>query len=358
MLRLIKRHQTPLVLLLAILVPLFVYRAHARRPSDANLLDQLILLATAPLSRAMRASVGGVSDVWSGYVALVGAREEAGALRRRVGELEREVSRLQLLAVENAELSGALALKTLNPDVPLVAARVIGAGSSPSSRTLELDRGSLDGVARGQVVLAGEGLVGLVQRVGWKSAEVVLIADEKMAVQAMDARTRMRGWVRGLGLEGGFQLKLTEVPRAEDLRPGDRVVTSGLGGVFPRGIPIGVVLGVRVEPGVQHRVVDLEPAVDFGRVESVLVLAAPPSSTPLETPEALLPASLKGGAEDRPHAAGAEAQDPPDAGAADTGASSADDAAGVARPSRDAGVARPSRDAGVVATDGGRGEGR
>lgn len=324
MLRLLDRYRTPLVLLAAVLLPLLVYRANAVEPADANVLDKLILGGTAPIRRFLMGTTGGASDLWYRYVDLAHARREYGELARRLREAELERDRLEHLARENESLARLLELKRLNPEARQVAAHVIGAGTSPASRTLEIDRGSLDGVRRGDVVLSGAGLVGLVQRVAWTSAEVVLIADEKVSFRALLLRSRARGWIRGQGLVPGYTLKLTDVLRSDDVAPGDRIVTSGLGGVFPKGIPIGVVTNLEVEPGEQHRVAKVEPYVDFARLEAVTVLLDARAGAPLATPEPLLPPSLRGsaGPEETPSASeGAEGGVPREGGASrDAGA--------------------------------------
>lgn len=280
-------------MVVAVLLPLLVYRSHAIDPGDANVIDKVVLAITGPLNALMLGAVGFVSDTWDGYVDVVDAGRENAELRVRLRKLERERDRYEALEIEHAHLSRLLQLDQANPDTDFVAARVIGAGIAPTSRTLAIDRGSLDGLVRGQPVLDDRGLVGVVLRVGWKQAEVLLIADDQMTVHANVVRTGARGRIRGLGLAPAFRIQLTEVLRSDDVVPGDRIVTSGLDGVFPRGIPIGIVSAVRTLEGVQHRVADVEPHVDFARVQRVLVIVTAPTPEQLATPEALLPASLQ-----------------------------------------------------------------
>jgi rod shape-determining protein MreC len=291
-LRFLKQYRVPLVVLAVVLLPLLVYRAHTVRPGRVNLLDKLVLAATAPVRAFLMNATGAVSDAWYSYVDVVGARERAGAQALRIEALEHEVDRLETLAVENAELRRLLEIKEANPEVETRVAQVIGMSISPSARTLEIDQGSLQGIPQGAPVVSGQGLVGLVQRVAWTSSEV-LIADEKMSLHAQVVRTRARGRIRGQGLSPDFRLELTEILRSDDLMPGDRVVTSGLGKVFPRGLPIGEVVALRTEPGVQHRVADVAPYVDFARLERVSVILQQRPGDAIVTPEPLLPPSLR-----------------------------------------------------------------
>ncbi len=292
MVRFLKRYQTPIAVLLSILVPLIVYRANAATPGEANVVDKIVLFATSPLEHLMTWATGLVSDSWYEYVDIVDARKENAELRRRLLAVERDVDILRTLEIENRHLTALLDIKEKNPTFRFQAARVIAAGSSPLSRTLEIDRGSLAGIRRGMPVIAGQGLVGVIQRVGWSTAEVLTIADDKVAVRALVVRTRARGRVRGRGLFPRFKLKLSEVLRDDDVAVGDRITTSGHDAVFPAGIPIGEVTDVVVETGVQHRVAEVEPYVDFARLEDVSVILDAAKGEPIVTPEPLRPPAL------------------------------------------------------------------
>ncbi|MCK6551893.1 rod shape-determining protein MreC, partial [Myxococcota bacterium] len=292
MFRLLERYQTVLVLAVALALPLFVYRANATDPADARLVDRLIRGATAPIQGLLMSAVGAVSELWSSYVDVVDARRENGELRRRLHAAEQKNDELQAIAVENEHLRAVLELEAKNPAVESLPANVIGAGTSPSARTIDIDRGALDRVGRGMVVISDAGLVGIVLRVGWTSSEVLLVADEKLELSATVVRSRARARLKGGGLVPGFGLELSEISRSDDVRPGDRLATSGLGGVFPKGIPIGEIKQVRTPTGAAYRLADVEPFVDFGRLEHVIVLLAAPKEEPIVTPGALLPAAL------------------------------------------------------------------
>jgi rod shape-determining protein MreC len=315
--RFLKRYQTPIAVLLSILVPLVIYRANAVSVGEANAVDKIVLFATSPLKQLMTWATASVSDAWFEYFSLVDARRENAELRLELLEAERELDDVRTLQIDNERLTRLLAIQEDNPDFRLMTARVIAAGSSPLSRTLEINRGSLAGVKRGMPVISGQGLVGVIQRVGWSTAEVLTIADDKVTVRAVVVRTRARGRVRGRGLFPQFKLRLSEVLRSEDVAPGDRVITSGYDGIFPADIPIGEVTDVRVEPGVQHRVADVEPYVDFARVEQVSVILDSAEGEPLATPEPLRPPALRDDPELPMPDAGAPAEIP-DAGAPGT----------------------------------------
>lgn len=291
--RVLERLRTPLFLAFAILFPAGLYRAHSRDPGRVNAIDRVLLAASAPIQRFLINSVGAVSDTWTTYVDVVDARRRQSVLRR---ELDREVGRrraLEALEVENEHLRALLDLEKANPAHEMVAARIIGASLDPGLVVVRVDRGALDGLARGFPIVTERGLVGRVLHVAWTTSEVQLISDPKVSVPVKALRTGARGRLEGNGSGVRFDLLLTEVLRSDDLRPGDRIVTSGLGGTFPANVPVGVVTRIFTRDGVPHRFADVVPFVDFARLEVVQVVRRPEKGRPLVTPDPLLPPALR-----------------------------------------------------------------
>ena len=289
----LRSYRMPLVVALTVFLPLLVYRANARRSGRFNTLDRIVLFTTTPLNRLMASLTGTLSDGWYGYVDLRNARVESVDLRRQLTVLARERDRLEFLGDENERLRDLLKLSKSNPDAQLVSATVIGAGSALTARTLTIDVGATDGVPRGAPVLAGQGLVGVVNRVAWTSCEVLLVADPRLTVMAHVVRNRARGRIAGAGAPPVHTLEFRDFLSGDDVRIGDRIATSGLGGVLPKDIPIGVVRAVHELGGVARPIADVEPYVDFARLEHVTVVVRQPIPPILTTPEPLLPRSLR-----------------------------------------------------------------
>jgi rod shape-determining protein MreC len=145
---------------------------------------------------------------------------------------------------------------------------VIGRDATGLARTLVIDRGEADGITKGAAALAPEGIVGQVFLASAHAARVLLIADHNSGVDALVQRTRARGIVQGTA-EGGCGLKY--VKRTEDVQVGDTVVTSGLDGVFPKGVPIGHVVAVDKQGQGLFQYAEVAPRVDFGQLEELLV---------------------------------------------------------------------------------------
>ena len=191
------------------------------------------------------------------------ARAEARALALMRGDLER-------LRVENARLRRALEYKARQPQIWLSAGVLSsGGGASATHCSIRVDKGSLDGVKEGAVVVVPEGLVGRVAEVSPHTAVVALISDPSVKVSCAvqeGASDRAYGILSGGGPDG---LQLRHLDPAGRLRPPAKVVTSGLGGVFPRGLAVGT-LGM-VTNDVRGVVGEVRPCVEFSTLEDVFI---------------------------------------------------------------------------------------
>ena len=240
-------------------------------------LGRIFLELMAPLERAGTFASRTVADAWASASGLLRARDEAEALRARVRRLEQDTARLAETEAENARLRTLLDFRrTLGGT--LLTTRVIGHDAAGLSRTLVVDQGSAAGIAKGAAVLAPEGIVGQVFQVSPHAARVLLVSDHNSGVDAVVQRTRGRGIVEGTA-DGRCGLKF--VKRTEDLQVGDLVVSSGLDGIFPRGLPIGHIEAVDKQGQGLFQYGQIEPAVDTERLEEVLVMVGAPPAPPL-----------------------------------------------------------------------------
>ncbi len=179
------------------------------------------------------------------------------------------LARLQAAAVENARLRGLLgAGQRGGLDVQL--APILDIDLDPTRQRLVLDAGSRDGVQVGQSVIDAGGLLGQIIAVEAGTATVLLITDPDHAVPVVIARTGVRLVAYGKG--HGDRLELANIPLSSDIKPGDSIVTSGLGGRFPAGFPVGTVLALRPDDSRSFLVGDLKPAAQLDRGRDVLLL--------------------------------------------------------------------------------------
>jgi rod shape-determining protein MreC len=228
----------------------------------------LVMAAVAPLQIAAARLTDGASGIFHDYIALAGAERENVRLRAELARDQAERARTVELETENLRLGELLELKQAL-ELKSAAANVIGADASGLARTLVVEGGADQDFEPGMAVLSTAGVVGKLIAVGPGSSRVLLINDHNSALDAFDQRSRVRGIVAGV-VDDGLVLKY--VDRSEDVKRGDSIVTSGLDGVFPRGLLVGQVTSVvREGPGL-FLTVNVAPAADFHRLEQVLIV--------------------------------------------------------------------------------------
>ena len=239
---------------------------------------QAILFAMTPFIKVTAVMVGGVTGVWREYVDLRNLHGENRRLLQEVGTLRRRIEQLEEQALETQRLQRLLALREVSR-AEYLTARVVGKDATNWFKTLLLSRGSRDGVRRNQPVVAPDGLVGRVVEVTPSSAKVQLLTDPMSAAGGLVQRTRVTGIVSGSLGEG---TRMRYLPLLADVVVGDPVVTSGMGGVFPKGIPIGRITDVERRSGALFQEATVQPAVDLSRLEDVLILTSPPAGEGFE----------------------------------------------------------------------------
>lgn len=237
------------------------------RPARDEALGRALLEVTTPVQGLSAAVLQALAGGWASIGDLFAARDEVVALRARVHELQREIVAQAELELENDRLRRLLDFRaTLTEDV--ITARVIARDPSGLSQTLTVDRGENDGVVKGAAVLVSEGIVGQVFASSRHAARVLLISDHNSGVDGIVQRSRARGIVEGT-TAGGLGLKFLK--RTEDVAVGDLVITSGLDGIFPKGLPVGRVVGVDKQGQGLFQYAEVTPSVEVERLEEVLV---------------------------------------------------------------------------------------
>jgi rod shape-determining protein MreC len=229
--------------------------------------------AIAPLVTGLSRISDGVDHAW-GFVTEIGRlRTENARLTGEVARLREENARLREGAQEAVRLRGLLGFKD-QPHHPL-AARVIGRDPSHWFSTLLVDRGPADGVRRKDPVVTSDGLVGHVIETSGSWARVLLIQDPRSAVGVLVGRSRDAGVAEG---QGRTVLRVKYLSRDAEIRPGDEVVTAGLGEIYPRGLPVGTVVGVSRTEGDLFQEALVRPGADLTHLEEMLILVAGPQA--------------------------------------------------------------------------------
>jgi len=223
------------------------------------------------VQRMITGAVTGVEELWSGYFALRGVNDENAALRQQLQDLQIKLQEERALAQRTEDLRQLLELRQ-RAELETTAAEIIAAGASPEFRTVTIDKGTRDRVDADMAVLSPSGVVGRVILPSARAAKVQLLIDRNAAAGAIIERSRAQGVVVGAG---GETLRMDYVPGTADVKAGDLVVTSGIDGIYPKGFVIGTVETVERGPGSYHEI-RVSPAVDFSRLEEVLVVLTPP----------------------------------------------------------------------------------
>lgn len=227
----------------------------------------LALDIAAPIQKVVALPFDLARASWGDYVALVDVQRQNSDLRERLAQTEDENLQLKEALVASGRL-GRIAEMREEFDVPMLRAELVGLDASTWFRSVLIDRGRNHGVHSGMPLISEQGLVGLVTATSRNAAKGMLLLDRQSAVSALVQRSRDRGVVRGTGDAMVFEF----VGRDADVAPGDVLITSGLGGVFPKGLRIGVVNGVGNPNAQLLREASVDPAVDFGRLEQVFVM--------------------------------------------------------------------------------------
>jgi len=273
---------------LLLLLPALILHASTKDPGNINKLDQAVLRVSSPLQLAVSWIVEGVGGVFGRYVWLIDVEEENRELRKENARLARELAELKRKTIDYELLSRLAALRN-DPkrQGDVVSARVIAANLNPYFRVarMRVDAGTAK-LQQGMAVIDDYNrLVGRINRVYGKYADILLTIDPQSKIDVFIPRTSGRGVLSGTGEKDSYACKIAYVARGEgnedkDLKVGDRVVTSGLG-AFPAGIEVGKVVHVDdVEYGLFQKV-RVEPALDFSNLRAVVVLLAqPPPADP------------------------------------------------------------------------------
>jgi rod shape-determining protein MreC len=268
------RHKSLALLAGVLTFQILLLAVQIKRDSRGRLIRVWAVSGVTPFERAGAWGFDRVRGVWNHYFALQSTSRQNEALRVENDSLKLVISQLESKAAEADRLAGLLKFKQSQEKVPMVAARVIGASAGTASRTVEIDRGERDGVKRNMAVITPDGAVGKVIEVYRDTSQVLLLTDKDGGAGAMLVESRIQSPVNG---NGDPTLSMRYVANEDNVKLGEKIVTSGMDKIFPRDIPVGTVL--EVKPGTTFKQIRVLPAAKLDRLEEVIVLL---SQQPLE----------------------------------------------------------------------------
>ena len=268
MLKYIREYRFYIILFGFVLIPVIAIDTSTRAPRDYRFYDRVIIGITSPVQALISWTLDQFASGFHNYVYLWHTRQENLALLDENRKLQNSIASLRETQQENIRLRKLLRFQETFK-LETVLARVVAKDVSTEFRAIRVNRGESAGIRRNMAVLTNEGIVGRVLRTTANSADIVTVVDLLSAIDAINERSRARGVVEGL-TEDSCQLRY--VLRTDDIQPGDILISSGLGGVFPKGVPIGAVARVNRKSFGITQEVEVRPSVDFNRLEEVLIV--------------------------------------------------------------------------------------
>ena len=268
----LKRLSAPIafgvLVLLAAVTMVTDRRDPAQGGGDLPWWQGLFLDVAIPIQKVIVAPLATAGKTWGRYANLVEVEEENERLRLAITRLEEENLQYREALVTSGHLDRIAEMRD-EFEMRMLPSEVVGLDVSPSFRSVLIDRGSSHGVESGFPVVTEAGVVGLVTHTAGHAAKTMLVLDRQSAVEGVVQRSRVRGIAQG---HGSDDLRFEFLVREGDVQVGDTVLTSGLGGVYPKGLRIGEVVEIESAGGHLLQVARVKTAVDFGRLEQVFVM--------------------------------------------------------------------------------------
>ena len=272
MIEFLKRFRLFFTAVLFLLVAFLILAIHSGRERETPMVEKALLQVSSPLQKNAHKVISWFQGVGEHYLLLTRVQQENQDLKRWVSALREENNRLKETILANERLKNIYSLQSRYSSTSIVA-QVFARDASNWFNTILVDRGQRDGISKDMAVVTADGIVGRVIEVSSHTAKVLLITDPNSALDVIVQRSRSQGIIEGKVEEICI---LKYVQKSDDVQVGDKVITSGLGGIFPKGLMTGTVCKVDPKyPGI-FQYIEVTPAVDLSRLEEVLILKEEP----------------------------------------------------------------------------------
>jgi rod shape-determining protein MreC len=291
MIDLFKRHFHFLSAMGVLLVLLVLLSLRWSRPESARWIDATVQTIAFPFQTVFHGTSKGLTDLYRNYIHLVDLKQENDRLRLQVDALQEELNHYINSSIQFNLLREQLKFLEDRPERK-VFAEVMGESVDAFHHVLIINKGSQAGIRRNFPVVLREGVVGRIQSTSALSSVVQLIVDrrhrfpvliqrsrERMVLQGDGGNLRLVAQDRGIVYGLGDTLRMNRIRMLADVEKGDRVVTSGLAGIFPKGMLVGTITSVGRERHELFQTAEIQPVVDFNRIEGVFVILKDASDT-------------------------------------------------------------------------------
>lgn len=266
MFKFISTYRLQISILVAIL-GLFVLLFQSHNEQGSSRIQIAIQTVTYPFQASVQSAVSNIKNLWNSYIFLIDVKEENNRLKQQILDMEEKLSEHIENSVQFRRLRDQMLFARKNP-LEKIYAEIIGESSDNAHNIRFINRGSNQKVQRNYIVIRKEGLVGRIHSVSPFQSSVQLMIDHRNRVPALIQRNRVRGLI--YGTQAGIEMR--QINQHAKIKIGDRVISSGLGGLYPKGILIGWVSEIRHQQHELFKTAILESAVDFNSIEEVFVI--------------------------------------------------------------------------------------
>jgi len=266
----LKKYKIIIFIAVFLVTALMMISYNLKYGMNNSFLRKIVMETVSPVQEVLSVSIQSVKDSWLRYILLVGIEDENRNLKKKINDLKAVLVSYQEGYREAQRLKKLLSISD-NNNYRFIAARVIGREQAALSRTVMINKGSSDGLKNGMPVIAPPGLIGRLVDVSLNVSRVLLFIDENSNIDAIVQRNRTQGIISGAG-SGGMILKY--ISKTQDVKEGDVIVSSGMGGVFPKGWLIGQVIYVDRQDASLFLKIKVAPYVDFSKLEELLILSS------------------------------------------------------------------------------------
>ncbi len=262
-----KKYRILIIAALLIIFSFIMISYSVKRPRESGFFRKLVLATVAPLEETVNVSIRELGDLWKRYLFLVGLEEENRNLKKKNAQLLGRVIQYQEGYQEGRRLRKILELRE-GITYSTVAANVVGRNQLSAFRTILINKGTAQGLRAGLPVVSSQAVVGRIIEASWNVSKVLLITDENSNIDALVQSNRAQGILQGYG---PAVCNLKYVHKMEDVKRGDAVLSSGVGGIFPKGLLLGVVTGISKKDADLFQKIEVAPSADFAKLEEVVV---------------------------------------------------------------------------------------
>ena len=236
--------------------------------SEPSLFHQIVTEVLSPIQEGIASSKNNLSSLWDNYLSIVNTSKENEVLKKQISRLDSDLTSMEEMRKENLRLKRLLNFSDETSHQKIMA-QVVGWDSSNEFKVIRLNKGTRHGIKAMSPVITDQGLVGYVYRTTENYSDVLTILDQNNRVDIVVERTRTHGIVEGVF---NFKCALKYIMRNEQVEVGDKLITAGVGGIYPKGIKVGMITDIAKENFGMTLSIEVVPSVDFDKLEEVLVL--------------------------------------------------------------------------------------